>query len=78
MDENHTYILCITVYVTGCYHVSLVKQLFHLSVKGLTIRTSVMGSTGKCKTTKSDHFFCLMCSVFSRIAPFVHPNEGTA
>lgn len=57
MDENHTYILCITVYVTGCYHVSLVKQLFHPSVKVLTTGTSVMGSTGKCKTTKSDHFF---------------------
>lgn len=71
------HIYSVIVCVAGCCHAPLVNRLFHLSVKVLTICKSVMSSTGKCKTTKAVTLLCyLMCSVFPRITPIVHPNEG--
>lgn len=75
MDENHTYILCVLVYVTGCSRVPLVKQLARLSVKALTTCTSVLENVNQPKVST---FSCLMRSVFPRIAPVVHPHEGNA
>lgn len=75
MDENHTYILCIFVYVTGCSLVPLVKQLAGLSVKVLTTCASVLENVNQPKVTT---FSCLMRSAFPRVAPVVHPHEGNA